>query len=147
MKVIFLEDVKGKGEKGEIKEVANGYAYNYLIPNKLAVAATARNIKEAEAFQESSEKRREQEVEAAKKLAAKLAETTITIKTKSGEGGKLFGAITSKQIGDLLAEKKIKVDRRKIVLAEPIKTMGVSIVEIKVHPEVTATLKVSVEEE
>lgn len=147
MKVVFLQDVKGKGEKGEIKDVANGYAYNYLIPNKLAVAATAANIKEAKAFQESSEKRKEQELVQAQELAAKIAETTITIKTKAGEGGKLFGAITSKQIGDALEEEKLKVDRRKIVLSEPIKSMGTSIVEIKIHPDVIATLKVNVEEE
>lgn len=147
MKVVFLQDVKGKGEKGEIKDVANGYAYNYLIPNKLAVAATAANIKEAKAFQESSEKRKEQELVQAQELAAKIAETTITIKTKAGEGGKLFGAITSKQIGDALEEEKLKVDRRKIVLSDPIKSMGTSIVEIKIHPDVIATLKVNVEEE
>lgn len=147
MKVVFLQDVKGKGEKGEIKDVANGYAYNYLIPNKLAVAATAANIKEAKAFQESSEKRKEQELVQAQELAAKIAETTITIKTKAGESGKLFGAITSKQIGDALEEEKLKVDRRKIVLSDPIKSMGTSIVEIKIHPDVIATLKVNVEEE
>lgn len=147
MKVIFLQDVKGQGEKGEIKDVANGYAYNYLIPNKLAVVATPAKIKETEAFQESSEKRQEQELELAQKLAAKLAETTVTIKTKAGEGGRLFGAVTSKQIGVALAEKKIKIDRRKIVLPEPIKSMGTTVVEIKIHPEVTATLSVNIEEE
>jgi large subunit ribosomal protein L9 len=147
MKVIFLQDVKGKGKKGEIKDVASGYAYNYLIPNKLAIIATTTNIKEAEAFQESSDKRKEQEHEQAKELAVKLADTTITIKTKAGEGGKLFGAITSKQIGDALAEEKIKIDRRKIILDEPIKSIGTTVVQIKIHPEVTATLKIKVEEE
>ena len=147
MKVIFLQDVKGKGKKGEIKDVASGYAYNYLIPNKLAIIATTTNMKEAEAFQESSDKRKEQEHEQAKELAVKLADTTITIKTKAGEGGKLFGAITSKQIGDALAEEKIKIDRRKIILDEPIKSIGTTVVQIKIHPEVTATLKIKVEEE
>ena len=147
MKAIFLQDVKGKGKKGEIKDVASGYAYNYLIPNKLAIIATTTNIKEAEAFQESSDKRKEQEHEQAKELAVKLADTTITIKTKAGEGGKLFGAITSKQIGDALAEEKIKIDRRKIILDEPIKSIGTTVVQIKIHPEVTATLKIKVEEE
>ena len=147
MKVIFLQDVKGKGKKGEIKDVASGYAYNYLIPNKLAIIATTTNIKEAEAFQESSDKRKEQEHEQAKELAVKLADTTISIKTKAGEGGKLFGAITSKQIGDALAEEKIKIDRRKIILDEPIKSIGTTVVQIKIHPEVTATLKIKVEEE
>ena len=147
MKAIFLQDVKGKGKKGEIKDVASGYAYNYLIPNKLAIIATTTKLKEAEAFQESSDKRKEQEHEQAKELAVKLADTTITIKTKAGEGGKLFGAITSKQIGDALAEEKIKIDRRKIILDEPIKSIGTTVVQIKIHPEVTATLKIKVEEE
>ncbi len=147
MKVIFLKDVKGKGRKGEIKDVATGYALNYLIPNGLAVAATSTNIKEAEAFQESAEKRKEIELEEARELAEKLAKTSVTIKTKVGDGGKLFGAITSKQIGDLLAEQKLDVDRRKIVLPEPIKTIGRTTVEIKIHPEVTANIEVNVEEE
>ncbi len=147
MKVIFLKDVKGKGRKGELKDVANGYALNYLIPNGLAVAATSTNIREAEAFRESADKRKEIELEQARELAEQLAKTSVTIKTKVGEGGKLFGAITSKQIGDLLADQKLDVDRRKIVLAEPIKNIGKTLVEIKIHPEVTANIEVNVEEE
>ncbi len=147
MKIIFLKDVKGKGKKGEVKEVATGYALNYLIPNGLAKAATSTNVKEAEAFKESADKRKELELEHARELAAKLADTTVTIKTKVGEGGKLFGAITSKQIADLLAEQKLEVDRRKIVLPEPIKMIGKSLVEIKIHPEVIANVEVNIVEE
>ncbi len=147
MKVIFLKEVKGKGLKGDVREIADGYARNYLIPNGLARVATNTNIKEIEAFKESDEKRKELEREKAQKLANDLGNITITITTKSGENGKLFGAITSKQIADTLLKEKIKIDKRKILLDEPIKTIGISQVKIKVHPEVTATLKINVEEE
>lgn len=147
MRVIFLEDVKGKGLKGEVKDVADGFARNYLIPNGLARLATNSNVKEVEAFKESEEKRKQIELEKAQKLASELEKITITIATKSGESGKLFGAITSKQIADTLLKQKIKIDKRKILLDEPIKTIGISQVKIKIHPEVIATLQINIEEE
>lgn len=147
MRVIFLKDVKGKGLKGNVKEIADGYARNYLIPNGLAKVATNANIKEEEIFKESEEKRKEIELKKAQELANNLENLIITITTKSGGNGKLFGAITSKQIADTLMKEKIKIDKRKILLDEPIRTIGTSQVKIKVHPEVIATVKINVEEE
>lgn len=147
MKVIFLKDVKGKGKKGEIKEIADGYASNFLIPNGLAKVANSTSIKEVSVFKESEEKRKAVELKQAQELADKLEKLTVNIITKSGENGKLFGAITSKQIADALLKEKIKIDKRKILLDEPIKTVGVTQVKIKIHPEVVATFKVHVKED
>lgn len=147
MKVIFLQDVKGKGKKGEIKNVAEGYARNYLIPNKLAVEATKGNLSTLDAQKKSEQKKAAEELEKAKKFKEELEKTTIEIKAKAGEGGRLFGAISTKQIGDILAKQKKKVDKRKIMLDEPIRALGVTNVAIKIHPEVVATVKVHVVEE
>lgn len=147
MRVIFLKDVKGKGKKGEIKEIADGYASNFLIPSGLAKIANSTSIKEANVFKESEEKRKATELKQAQDLAANLEKLTVSIISKTGENGKLFGAITSKQIADALLVEKIKIDKRKIILDEPIKTVGITQVKIKIHPEVSATVKVHVKEE
>lgn len=147
MRVIFLQDVKGKGKKGEIKEVSDGYARNYLLANGLAKEATSGNVREAEAIKKSEIKRKEEELNQAKSLAEKLGDLTITIKSKAGESGRLFGAITSKQIAEELEKNKIKIDKRKILLDDPIRVLGYTQVQIKLHPEVTATFKVQVIEE
>ncbi|TWI59630.1 50S ribosomal protein L9 [Halalkalibacter nanhaiisediminis] len=147
MKVIFLEDVKGKGKKGEAKNVSEGYARNYLLPNKLAVEATKGNMKDLEAKKKSEEKKKEEELEQAKAYKEELEALNVEIKAKSGEGGRLFGAISTKQIAETLAKMKKKVDKRKIMLDEPIRTMGYTNVPIKIHPEVVATVKVHVVEE
>ncbi|RBW69125.1 50S ribosomal protein L9 [Bacillus taeanensis] len=146
MKVIFLKDVKGKGKAGEIKNVADGYARNHLFPNNLAVEASQGNLKTLQAQQKSEEKKAEQELEEAKQLKEKLESLTVELKAKSGEGGRLFGSITSKQIGEELKKKKFKIDKRKIELNEPIRALGYTNVPVKVHPEVTATIKVHVTE-
>lgn len=146
MKVIFLQDVKGKGKKGEVKEVATGYAQNYLIKNGLAEEATAANISTLKAKQKKAEKVAEQELEDAKKLKETLETLTVEIYTKAGEGGRLFGSITNKQIADELKKKGFKIDKRKIELGEPIRALGVTNVPVKLHHEVTATLKVHVKE-
>ncbi|MCM2676433.1 50S ribosomal protein L9 [Alkalicoccobacillus plakortidis] len=147
MEVIFLEDVKGKGKKGEKKNVSEGYARNYLLPNNLAVTATKGNLKDLEAKQKSVEKKQEEELDEAKAYKAELEALTVEIKAKSGEGGRLFGAISTKQIAETLKKMKKKVDKRKIGLDEPIRALGVTNVPIKIHPEVTATVKVHVVEE
>lgn len=147
MKVIFLKDVKGKGKKGEVKEIADGYASNFLIPKGLAQVANSTSIKEANVFKESEEKRKATELKQAQELAIQLEKLTVSIISKSGENGKLFGAITSKQIADALLKEKIKIDKRKLLLDEPIKTIGITKVKIKVHPEVTAIVKIHVKEE
>lgn len=146
MKVIFLKDVKGQGKKGEVKEVSEGYARNFLMPKGLVQLATDGNVKTLEQMNVSEQKKKDKEKEQAKELGAKIAEMTLVIKAKSGEGGKLFGSITSKQIADELAGQGVKIDKRKIELDDPIRTMGVTQVAIKLHPEVKTTLKVHVVE-
>ncbi len=144
MKVIFLKDVKGKGKKGETKNVSEGYARNYLLPNKLAVEATKANLKNLEAKKKSQQKKEEEEHEEALQKKAELEALTVEIKAKSGEGGRLFGAVSSKQLAETLAKMKHKVDRRKILLDEPIRSLGFTNVPIKIHSKVTATVKVHV---
>lgn len=147
MKVIFLQDVKGKGKKGEVKEVADGYARNFLIAKGLAREATSGNVKELQAIKSSEEKRKVDELKNSQEFAEKLEKLMITIKSKSGENGRLFGAVTSKQIAEELKKQKITIDKRKILLNEPIRTLGIIQIPVKLHPEVTATLKVQVTEE
>ncbi|CEH31581.1 50S ribosomal protein L9 [Aneurinibacillus migulanus] len=147
MKVILLQDVKGQGKKGEVKEVSEGYARNFLLKKGLAKEATPGNMKMQEAHKKSEEKRKQEELEEAKKVAKVMEETTITIKAKSGEGGRLFGGVSSKQIAEELKKANFKVDKRKIELPEPIRTLGYTNVPIKLHQEVTATVKVHVVEE
>ncbi len=148
MKVIFQQDVKGKGKKGEVKEVAEGYARNFLIPRGLAVPASSGNIKTLQQQQKKEEERKLHEKEQAGQLAKKLETLTVKIPAKSGEGGKLFGSVTSKQISESLKKQhKITIDKRKIEMDEPIRTLGVTRVPVKLHPDVSATLNVHVIEE
>ncbi|MBU9722319.1 MULTISPECIES: 50S ribosomal protein L9 [Bacillaceae] len=147
MKVIFLSDVKGKGKKGEVKNVSEGYARNYLFKNNLAIEANAGNMKTLEKKQESKQKQAEEEVKQAEQLKEKLESMEVKIKAKSGEGGRLFGAVTNKQIAEHLKKMKVKVDKRKIEMDEPIRNLGYTNVNLKVHPKVNATLKVHVIEE
>ncbi|MEI7027997.1 50S ribosomal protein L9 [Paenibacillus sp. y28] len=147
MKVVFLKDMKGQGKKGEVKEVSEGYARNFLIPRGVVSPASEGNVKQAEELKKGEQKRKEREKEEAIELGKKLEEITVQIKTKAGEGGRLFGSITSSKIGDELAKLKLKIDKRKLVLDEPIRSLGVTQVPVKLHPEVTAKLKVHVMEE
>ncbi|MGP4073134.1 50S ribosomal protein L9 [Piscibacillus sp. B03] len=147
MKVIFVKDVKGKGKKGEVKNVSEGYARNYLLKNNLAVEATKGNLKQLEG-QKQKEKEKEQEIlNDAKKLKDQLEDMTVELTAKSGDGGRLFGSITSKHIADELKKNhNIKIDKRKIELDDPIRNLGFTNVQVKLHPEVTATLRVHVKE-
>lgn len=147
MKVIFLQDVKGQGKKGEIKNVSEGYAQNFLLPKGLVRPATEGNVKTLEQQTASELKRKEQEKEAAIALGKKLEEMTVQLKAKAGEGGRLFGAITSKQVAEALEKAGVKIDKRKIELNEPIRTLGVTQVPVKLHPEVKSSFKVQVTEE
>ncbi|MGR6763107.1 50S ribosomal protein L9 [Paenibacillus sp. T2-29] len=147
MKVIFIKDMKGQGKKGQIKEVSDGYAANFLLPRGIARPATEGNMKTLENQNAAEEKRKQEEKEEAQILGKKLEETTIQLKAKAGEGGRLFGAITNKQIAEAVAKTGIKLDKRKIELEEPIRTLGVTQMTVKLHPEVKATLKVQVTEE
>jgi large subunit ribosomal protein L9 len=147
MKVIFLKDVKGKGKAGEVKDVSEGYARNYLLPRNLAVEANQGNLKTLENQKKGEEKRHQEELEEAQALKEKIEKLEVAITAKSGEGGRLFGSVTSKQIAELLKDKAVKIDKRKIDLPEPIRTLGYTDVPIKLHPKVTATLKVHVKEQ
>ncbi|MDY0404141.1 50S ribosomal protein L9 [Virgibacillus sp. 179-BFC.A HS] len=146
MKVIFTKDVKGKGKKGEVKNVSDGYARNYLLKNNIAVEATPGNMKSLEAQKRKQAQMEQEEKEAAMELKDKLADLTVEIKAKSGDG-KLFGSITSKQIAEALhKEHGYKLDKRKIELDQPIKSLGYTVVPIKLHPEVSGSIKVHVVE-
>lgn len=147
MKVIFLKDVKGKGKKGEVKNVADGYAHNFLLKQGLAVEANPSNISSLNAQKKKEEKLAAEELAEAKQLKAKIDEITVELTAKSGEGGRLFGSITSKQIAEELQKKhSIKVDKRKIELEDAIRSLGVTKVPVKLYPDVTATLNVHVKE-
>jgi len=147
MKVIFLKDVKGKGKKGEVKNVADGYAHNFLLKQGLAVEANSANISSLNAQKKKEEKLAAEELEDAKRLKTKVDEITVELTAKSGDGGRLFGSITSKQIAEELQKKHgIKIDKRKIELEDAIRSLGYTKVPVKLHTEVTATLNVHVKE-
>lgn len=146
MKVIFLKDVKGKGRKGEVKEVPDGYARNFLLKNELAAEANQGNVKALKKKKESENRQKEEELEEAKKLKEELENKTVELTAKSGDGGRLFGAVTNKQIAEQLKKDNYKIDKRKIEMDEPIRALGYTNVTAKLHPEVTATIKVHVKE-
>ncbi|MEH7117446.1 50S ribosomal protein L9 [Neobacillus vireti] len=147
MKVIFLKDVKGKGKKGEVKNVADGYAHNFLIKQGLAIEANNANISSLDAQKKKEEKLAAEELAEAKKLKEVLDKTTVELKAKAGEGGRLFGSITTKQIAEELQKKNgIKIDKRKMELEDAIRTLGHTKVPVKLYHDVTATLTVSVTE-
>ncbi|MDQ1000034.1 large subunit ribosomal protein L9 [Neobacillus niacini] len=147
MKVIFLKDVKGKGKKGEIKNVADGYAQNFLIKQGLAIEANNANISTLEGQKKKEDKRAAEELAEAKKLGEQLEKITVELSAKAGEGGRLFGSITTKQIAEELQKKHgIKIDKRKMELADAIRTLGHTKVPVKLHHEVLATLTVHVKE-
>ena len=147
MKVIFLQDVKGKGKKGEVKNVADGYAQNYLIKNGLAKEATNSSVSALQGQKKAEDKKAQEQLDEANKLKAFLEaeETVITVKAKSGEDGRLFGSVTSKQVADQLNKQyKVKLDKRKIDLKEPIRALGFVKLEVRLHLKVTATLTVHI---
>jgi large subunit ribosomal protein L9 len=147
MRVIFLQDVKGQGKKGEVKEVSEGYARNFLFPRGLVKEATDGNVKGLVQQKLSEQRKKDQEVVDAQLLAKTLEDLTLVIKAKSGEAGRLFGAITNKQISEALSNVKIEVDKKKIVLEQPIRNIGMTIVTVKLHTKVSAKLKVQIVEE
>lgn len=143
MKVILLQDVKGTGKKGEIINVADGFARNALFPKKLAVEANSTNLNIIKGKNEAIAHKKEVELSTAKDLAKRLKNLTITLTAKAGENGKLFGSITSKDIADQLEKQhKIKLNKRWINLDEGIKSTGTRDVDIWLHPEVKTKIKV-----
>lgn len=148
MKVVFLKDVKGTAKKGDIKEVAEGYGRNFLIKNGFAKEANNQAISELQGQKRLEEKNAAAELQAAKDLKEQLEAITVEVKAKSGEGGRLFGSVSTKQIADALQKKHgFKVDKRKMECNDGIRSLGFSNVPVKLHHEVKATLKVHVIEE
>ncbi|MCO0832413.1 50S ribosomal protein L9 [Fructobacillus sp. W13] len=149
MQVVFLEDVKGRGKKGEVKNVPDGYANNFLIKNKKAEPATGKNLGAVKGRQKAEEKQAAAELAAAKDLKAMLEDdkTVVTIPGKAGTDGRLFGAVSTKQIAaELEKQYKVKIDKRKLLLNQPIHAMGFTSVPVKLHKEVQAELRVHVKE-
>lgn len=145
MKVILKQDVKNLGKKNTLVNVSDGYARNFLIPKGLAAEASTSAINEMKMRKGAEKSKKENELANAQKLSEKINGITMTFHSKAGDNGKLFGSITSKDIADKLQkELKIKVDKRKIVLSDAIKSLGVYDIEVKLHPGVSSTLKVQV---
>ncbi len=148
MKVILLQDVKSLGKKGEIVNVNDGYARNFILPKKLGAEATGKNLNDLKLQKQNEEKMAQENLEAARKLAAQLAEGKVELSIKVGEGGRTFGSVSSKEIAAAVKDQMgLDVDKKKIQLKEAIKSLGTHIVSVKLHPEVTAELKVVVKEE
>lgn len=148
MKVIFNTDVRGQGKKGEMKEVSDGYARNFLLPRKLAVEATADNLNAYTLREKAKAKQLAADKALAQENAKKLEDVVVTIRAKAGSGGRLFGAVTSKEISDALREQhSIDIEKNKIVQAEPIKTFGSFTVKAKLGFEISGSINVLVIEE
>lgn len=147
MKVILLEDVKNIGKKGEVINAKDGYARNFLFPKNLAIEATQSNMKNLENAKKVQEEKEREIYEQAKKLQEELMKVTIVIKSKTGENGRLFGSITTKEIAEVLeSEKGISIDKRKLELEDVIKSVGEYSVKVKLHPKVVAKMNVIVTE-
>lgn len=147
MQIILQEDVEKLGARGQVVEVAAGYARNFLLPRKLAIAATPGNLKRLEKIRSVLDKRTATEREGAQKQAEVLAAASVTLARKAGENDQLFGSVTAADIAEALAAQGYHVDKRKIELREPIKLIGEYQVTAKLHHDVTATIKVVVQRE
>lgn len=147
MKVILLEDVKSLGKKGEIVTVNEGYARNFILPKKLGVEADAKNLNDLKLKKANDEKVAKEQYEEALALKEKVEAGTINLTIKAGEGGRTFGSVSSKEIAQAVASQlSLEIDKKKIHLTEPIKTLGTHNVTVKLHPKVSAQLKVKVSE-
>lgn len=147
MQIILQEDVDKLGNRGEVVTVAEGYARNFLLPRKMALEATAGNMKRLEKMRAAFAKKEAVEKGDAEKLAEMLAAVSLELTRKSGENDQLFGSVTSADISEALAAKGFTIDKKKITLAEPIKTIGEFEVPIKLHREIAATVKLAVKKE
>ena len=146
MKVILLEDVKSLGKKGEIVNVNDGYARNFILPKKLGLEATSKNLNDLKLQKQNDEKVAQEKLDAAKALAEKIKEKSITVKIQAGVEGKVFGSISSKEIAtEAKKQLNMDIDKKKIVIPDAIKSLGTYNVNIKLHKDVTATLSVKVE--
>lgn len=148
MKVVLLEDVKSLGKKGDIVEVSEGYARNFIIPKKKGVEANQENLNTLKLQKANEEKIAKEKLEAAKELAAKLNEASVSLTIKGGKDGRTFGSVSSKEIEEAIkSQLGLEIDKKKLVIAESIKTFGNHEVKVKLHKDVTAALKVKVGEE
>ncbi len=145
MKVILQKDVPKLGQQGEVKEVSDGYGRNYLLPRGFAVEASAGRIQELEMLEAKKSRRAKKEREEAVALASKLEGKVFAIKATAGEGGRLFGSVTTSDIAKAMEEEGIIVDRKKITIGDPIKTLGRHMVEVKFHSQVSVSIVVSVD--
>ena len=147
MKVILLEDVKNVGKKGQMVNASDGYAKNFLLPKKLAVEATKSNLNDLELKKKAEDKKARQELEEAQALAEKLKELKVKIPVKIGEGGKLFGSVTNKEIAAAMEQVSgIKIDKKKVILNDAVKMIGTKTVTVKLHPKVSAEVTVEIVE-
>lgn len=145
MKVILLQDIKGVGKKDQIINASEGYARNFLFPKNLALEASKNNLSQLEHKKMAEEQKKQEELDKARELAKTIEEKTVSIQVKIGDNGKLFGSVTNKEIGSALKEQfSIDIDKKKIVLNDSIKSIGEKTVDIKLHPKVTAKLKVNI---
>ncbi len=148
MKVILKQDVKGLGKKEDMVNVNDGYARNFLFPRGVAAEASASNINVMNTKKEAEKTKKDRELAQAKELALMVKKTVVVIKSKSGENGKLFGSITNKDISDKLkSDFHIDIDKKKIILSEPIKSLGDTEVEVKLYPEVSTKMTVKIVQE
>ncbi len=148
MKIILLEDVKSLGKKGEIVTVSDGYARNMILPKKLGVEANGKNLNDLKLQNKHAEKVAQENLEAAQALAEQLKDKKVEVKMKSGEGGRTFGSISTKEISEAAKKQlNLELDKKKMVLKDPIKALGTYEVQIKLHPKVTGSLTVHVSEE
>lgn len=147
MKIILIQDVKKLGKKGEIIEASDGYARNYILPQKLGIEANSRNLNDLKLQKQKEEKEAQRILDEAKELARNIGEQVVTVKMKAGEGGKVFGSVSAKEIAEAMKKQNaLEIDKKKIQLQEPIRSFGLHEVGIKLHPQVTGTLRVKVEE-
>ncbi len=148
MKVILLQDVKPHGKKGDVVEINDGYARNYILPKKLGVEANAANANDLKLQKANQEKIAAKQLADAKELAEKLEKIKVVLKIKTGEGGKTFGSITAKEIAaELKKQHNLDIDKKKIVVSDPIKSIGSFSVTVKLHTQVSASLSVNVDSE
>lgn len=147
MEVILLQDVKTLGKKGEKVKVNDGYAHNFILPKKLGVEATAKNINDLKLQKKHEDKMAEMRLQEAKDLAAKIEEKPVVVKIRAGEGGRVFGSVSTKEIAAAcISQLGFEVEKKKMQISEPIRTLGTTIVPVKLHKDVTAKLSVKVTE-
>lgn len=147
MEVILLQDVKSLGKKGELVKVNEGYARNYILPKKLGIEANNKNLNDLKLQKANEEKIRKETLEAAKKLAVEISDKSVTVSVKTGEGGRIFGSISTKEIAKAVKDQLgMDIDKKKMILDVPVKALGVYNLTIKLHKDVTARLAVKVVE-